>query len=153
MGNIDKFTKKIADDIALTKFSVYKTHAANKMISSVPELKTGESSTLFQKVGVKERKQLISISADFRSLIKELFSSLDNSFKMVMARSIEASQENINRARINFGRYLEHYKTKTQFLLITHKKKTMEYANTLYGITMQESGVSKLVSVKLEEIK
>ncbi|MBQ8472218.1 MAG: AAA family ATPase [Bacilli bacterium] len=51
----------------------------------------------------------------------------------------------------NFGEYLNNYQDKTQFLLITHKKRTMEYAKTLYGITMQESGVSKLVSVKLED--
>ena len=61
---------------------------------------------------------------------------------------VEAALDEANVA--GFGKYLDHYKNKTQFLIITHKKKTMEYANTLYGITMQESGVSKLVSVKLE---
>ncbi len=52
-----------------------------------------------------------------------------------------------------FGQYLNKYRDKTQFILITHKKKTMEYADILYGITMEESGVSKMVSVKLEDIK
>lgn len=51
-----------------------------------------------------------------------------------------------------FGQYLLKLKDKSEFIIITHKKKTMEYADILYGITMQESGVSKLVSVKLEDI-
>ena len=49
-----------------------------------------------------------------------------------------------------FGKYLSHEKAKSQFILITHKKRMMEYADCLYGITMQESGVSKIVSAKLE---
>lgn len=64
---------------------------------------------------------------------------------------VEAALDEANVDR--FGTYLSHYKDKTQFLIITHKKKTMEYADTLYGITMQESGVSKLVSVKLDSTK
>lgn len=60
---------------------------------------------------------------------------------------IEAALDEVNVDRV--GSYLNRYKNKTQLIIITHKKKTMEYANTLYGITMQESGVSKLVSVKL----
>ena len=52
-----------------------------------------------------------------------------------------------------FGEYLDKYRDKTQFIIITHKKRTMEYIDTLYGITMQESGVSKRVSVKLANLK
>ena len=64
---------------------------------------------------------------------------------------VEAALDEVNVD--SFGEYLNKFKEKTQFILITHKKKTMEYADVLYGITMQESGVSKLVSVRLEEIK
>lgn len=64
---------------------------------------------------------------------------------------VEAALDEVNVD--SFGNYLVNLKTKTQFILITHKKRTMEYADVLYGITMQESGVSKLVSVKLEDIK
>ena len=64
---------------------------------------------------------------------------------------VEAALDEVNVA--SFGEYVKKLQTKTQFILITHKKKTMEYADILYGITMQESGVSKIVSVKLEEIE
>ena len=64
---------------------------------------------------------------------------------------VEAALDEVNVA--SFGEYITSLKDKTQFIIITHKKKTMEYADTLYGITMQESGVSKLVSVRLADIK
>ena len=64
---------------------------------------------------------------------------------------VEAALDEVNVEA--FGEYVRKLKEKTQFIVITHKKKTMEYVDVLYGITMQESGVSKLVSVKLEELK
>jgi chromosome segregation protein len=67
----------------------------------------------------------------------------------VILDEVEAALDDANVD--TFGKYLEKQKENSQFIIITHKKKTMEYADTLYGITMQESGVSKLVSVKLED--
>ena len=67
----------------------------------------------------------------------------------VILDEVEAALDEANVE--NFGQYLESKKEKSQFIVITHKKKTMEFADALYGITMQESGVSKIVSVRIEE--
>lgn len=66
----------------------------------------------------------------------------------VIFDEVEAALDEVNVDA--FGNYLLSCKDCSQFIIITHKKRTMEYADALYGITMQESGVSKLVSVKLE---
>ncbi|TCS93118.1 chromosome segregation protein SMC [Hazenella coriacea] len=62
---------------------------------------------------------------------------------------VDAALDEANLTR--FTRYMREFANKTQFIIITHRKHTMEGADVLYGITMQESGVSKLVSVSLEE--
>jgi chromosome segregation protein len=62
---------------------------------------------------------------------------------------VEAALDEANVHR--FSQYLQRYSTETQFIVITHRKGTMEGADVLYGVTMQESGVSKLVSVRLED--
>ncbi|PLR97313.1 chromosome segregation protein SMC [Bacillus sp. T33-2] len=64
---------------------------------------------------------------------------------------VEAALDEANVHR--FSQYLKRYSEGTQFIVITHRKGTMEEADVLYGVTMQESGVSKLVSVRLEESK
>lgn len=62
---------------------------------------------------------------------------------------IDAPLDDANIAR--FSRFLREYSAKTQFIVITHRKGTMESADILYGVTMEESGVSKLLSVKINE--
>jgi chromosome segregation protein len=64
---------------------------------------------------------------------------------------VEAALDEANVHR--FSQYLKQFSNDTQFIVITHRKGTMEEAHVLYGVTMQESGVSKLVSVRLEETK
>ncbi|MGF1917789.1 chromosome segregation protein SMC [Enterococcus faecalis] len=64
---------------------------------------------------------------------------------------VEAALDEANVAR--FGHYLSEFEDGTQFIVVTHRKGTMEAADVLYGVTMQESGVSKIVSVRLEEVK
>lgn len=63
---------------------------------------------------------------------------------------VEAALDDANVDR--YGRYLKTFTPQTQFMVITHRKGTMEQADILYGVTMQESGISKMASVKLAEI-
>lgn len=64
---------------------------------------------------------------------------------------IEAALDDANVGR--FAKYLKRFSDETQFIVITHRKPTMELADRLYGVTMQEKGVSKIVSVKLSEVE
>lgn len=64
---------------------------------------------------------------------------------------IEASLDDANVMR--FASYLKKFRDSTQFIIITHRKGTMEVADTLYGVTMEEQGISKLLSVKLSDIE
>ena len=63
---------------------------------------------------------------------------------------IEAALDDANVAR--FAQYLRRVSDKTQFIVITHRRGTMEAANVLYGVTMQEDGVSKLLKLDLEQV-
>lgn len=67
----------------------------------------------------------------------------------VLLDEIEAPLDEANVVR--FAQYLKRFSSETQFIVITHKKPTMELADSLYGVTMEEKGVSKTVSVKLSE--
>ncbi len=62
---------------------------------------------------------------------------------------IEAALDDANIER--YARYLKRFSDETQFIVITHRKPTMELADSLYGVTMEEKGVSKIVSVKLSD--
>ena len=63
---------------------------------------------------------------------------------------IEAALDDANVVR--FAQYLHRVSEKTQFIVITHRRGTMEAANVLYGVTMQEDGVSKLLKLDLEQV-
>lgn len=64
---------------------------------------------------------------------------------------IEAALDEANVAR--YAKYLKKFAEDTQFIVITHRKPTMENADILFGVTMEEKGVSKVVSVKLSEVE
>ncbi|NQK36828.1 chromosome segregation protein SMC [Streptococcus suis] len=69
----------------------------------------------------------------------------------VILDEVEAALDEANVKR--FGDYLNRFDKESQFIVVTHRKGTMEAADAMYGVTMQESGVSKIVSVKLKDVE
>ncbi|MBS4217780.1 chromosome segregation protein SMC [Bacillus sp. FJAT-49711] len=102
----------------------------------------------------KKLQNLSLLSGGERSLtaIALLFSILKiRPVPFCVLDEVEAALDEANVQR--FSHYLQEFSKETQFIVITHRQGTMQGADVLYGVTMQESGVSKIVSVKLENSK
>lgn len=100
----------------------------------------------------KKRQNLSLLSGGERALtaIALLFAILNiRPVPFCILDEVEAALDESNVVR--YSQYLKKFSHDTQFIVITHRKGTMEGADVLYGITMQESGISKLVSVKMQE--
>ena len=98
----------------------------------------------------KKLQNMMLLSGGERAFtaIALLFAILEmNPAPFCVLDEIEAALDDVNVYR--FAEYLKKFTSKTQFLVITHRKGTMEAADTVYGITMEEKGVSKLLSMKL----
>ncbi|MGN1208304.1 MAG: chromosome segregation protein SMC, partial [Christensenellales bacterium] len=101
----------------------------------------------------KSLKNLSLLSGGEKALtaIAILFSILKlKPMPFCLLDEIEAALDDANVGR--FAKYLNRFSSETQFIVITHRKPTMELADRLYGVTMQEKGVSKIVSVKLSDV-
>lgn len=102
----------------------------------------------------KKLQKLSLLSGGERALtaITLLFAILQvNPVPFCILDEVEAALDDANVTR--FAKFLHHYDMHTQFIVITHRRGTMEKADQLYGVVMQESGVSQVLSVSLKEIK
>lgn len=125
---------------------------ADVILSDPDEPLDCEISIVAQPPGKKlQSLELMSGGEKSLTAIALLFSILKNKpSPFCMLDEIEAALDDVNVWR--FAEFLKHFTAHSQFIVITHRKGTMEIADTLYGVTMEEYGVSRMLSVKMEEI-
>ena len=157
------------DDEVKTRFSETFTKVADGFTKIFPVVFGGGNAKLvltdpddMLKTGVeiiaqppgKKLQHLSLLSGGERALtaITLLFAMLQiNPVPFCVLDEVEAALDDANVTR--FAQFLQKYDMHTQFIVITHRRGTMQQADQLYGVVMQESGVSQVLSVSLKEIK
>ncbi len=154
----ERATSQFKETFAKVKRN-FKTVFTKLFEGGVADLRLGNDSDVFcssielvANPRGKKLKSLDALSGGERALVAIAFL-----FSLYLCRpspfcildEIDAALDDANVVR--FLAFLKELRANTQFLIVTHNKRTMEAANSLYGITMQDPGISKIVSVKLEE--
>ncbi len=149
---IDKFResfKKIKEEYKKVFKEIFNGGKADLYLTDPNDILT----TGVEMVAIPPGKKLtstIALSGGEKALaaISLLFAILNS--KPVPFIVLDEAEAALDEANVElFGKYINKKQKESQFILITHKKKMMEYVDVLYGVTMQESGVSKLVGTKL----
>lgn len=121
-------------------------------------IRTGEEDILSAGIDInvtipnKKQQNLSALSGGERALtvIALLFAVLRYSpSPFAVLDEIDAPLDEVNISR--FGSFLREFSKKTQFIIVTHRKGTMDAADTLYGVTLEDAGISKIISVKFDE--
>ncbi|MCF6515087.1 chromosome segregation protein SMC [Lactobacillus sp. S2-2] len=161
MKNIDNEVKnrfkktfnEVNDKFSQTFKSIFEGGTAHlKMSDSNDVLSTGIE-IIVQPPGKKQRDiSLLSGGEKSLTALALLFGILQ--VKTVPFIILDEAESALDSANVDrFARYMSRLKEDTQFIVITHRKETMVYADNLYGITMQNSGISNVLSVNLETAK
>lgn len=156
-GEVEKRFKETFDEIA-AQFSIifekmFGGGKAKLTLTNPDNLLTSGIDIMAQPPGKKfQSMSLMSGGEKALTAITLLFSILE--VRPVPFAILDETEAALDEANVDrFANYLHNFIGDTQFIVITHRKGTMNNADVLYGVTMQESGVSKMVSVELDEFR
>ena len=139
---------------AMTRGDIYVENAISEHLKPVIAKLKEAGVEIEVQLPEKKRQNLSALSGGERALtvIALLFSFLryrPSPFSVLDEIDAPLDEANISR----FGSFLRDYAAQTQFIIVTHRKGTMEAADAMYGVTIEDAGVSKILSVRLNELE
>ena len=143
-NNIDKIIEdrkeEIMDNMSVTNTAYLKSIKSKNSNTLEDIVMKFDSDKYIQRL--KKWQRLIN------SFCNRLYDERPNKYYYFIKYKYFIKKDDVNVYR--FAEYLKKFSKDTQFLVITHRKGTMEAADTVYGVTMEENGISKLLSMKLK---